>query len=196
VAGYLAPPDGTSIETRTINVANSAWQGNLQLGGHKGFGPNFSFDAAADVAFTGDRQRPDGAIASTPTYTTQLWANWDWTTKFRTSLGYTGVWGGSWTENEPYYVFNIPTLPAFPALGIPATPAQQLRFVGYEPGQIPTGYTKVKLNRSAASQAINAQASYWWTPRVRVSLTIDRGIVAPGGFLLGFGSTAMVKVLF
>lgn len=101
VAAFLTPPDGTNSESRTINIATNAWQGDIEIGGHKGFGPNFSIDAAADVLFMGDRARPGGSFSTDPTYTLQLWANWACTSQFRVSVGYAGSWGGQIYFDEP-----------------------------------------------------------------------------------------------
>lgn len=101
IGAFLTPPTGTNVVSRTLNVAANAWQGDIQIGGHKGFGPNFSVDAAADAVFIGDRARPAGAVATDPAYSIQLWANWDWSSQFRTSAGYAGTWGGQWYSIVP-----------------------------------------------------------------------------------------------
>jgi hypothetical protein len=170
VAAFLNPPDGTYQPTRSFNVASGAWQGSLEAGGHKGFGAHFSVDAAADVLFTGDRDRQVSSVSTDPSYALQVWANWDWSNGVRTSIGYTGSLGGEWYYNAPVY--------------------------GSFPYITPTGYDRQNEYRSAQYQRFRAEVSYWWTPRVRTSLEVDHDIVAPGGYQLGVGATGAVKVLF
>ncbi len=104
-AAYLIPPDG-SYAPNKVSAAYGGWQGDAQIGMSKGFGPNFSLQAAIDADFHGDESLGGGTrLAIDPTYRLQIWANWDWSNGLRTSVGYTGVVGGA--EN-PYSTVNGP----------------------------------------------------------------------------------------
>jgi len=95
-AAYLTPPDGSYSPNNTFNAAYGGWQGDMQFGALKGFNSNLSVEAAFDADFRGRESLDFGGQRSTdPTYRLQVWANWDWNPALRTSLGYTGVFGGA-----------------------------------------------------------------------------------------------------
>jgi hypothetical protein len=158
-AAYLAPPDGSYSRTNSFNAAYGGWQGDAQIGAVKGVGPNFSLQAAFDADFHGNEPLGFGArLGIDPIYRIQTWANWDWGSGLRTSIGYTGVFGGNWTTS----IAN----------------------------------TDSAVPRNAELQRVRAAAAYWWNPNVLTSLEVARDFEADGGYRLGIGTTAKLRLLF
>jgi hypothetical protein len=97
IVGWLYPPSGTYDPTSPVNLGANRWEGDVQIGWDQRIGHCFSYDLAFDTAFYGDNEDafPDGArLSQDPTYRVQVWANWRWTPRLQTSLGYEGFSGG------------------------------------------------------------------------------------------------------
>jgi len=97
VVGWLYPPSGTYDPSSPINLGANRWEGDVQIGWDQRIGHSFSCDIAFDTAFYGDNDNffPGGAqLSQDPTYRLQVWANWHWTPRLQTSLGYEGFFGG------------------------------------------------------------------------------------------------------
>ncbi len=108
-AGFVTPPDGSFSSGNSVNGGSGAWGGDVQFGVVKGFGANFSAEGAFDVDFHGSADLGDGYQRNIdPIYRIQIWANWDWGSGLRTSIGYTGMFGGAWSDSDGGATFNVP----------------------------------------------------------------------------------------
>ena len=99
---FLYPPSGTYDSRSAINLGDNRWRGNLQLGLTQGFGERFGLDAEFDVMFYGDNGNAfpsGGRLSQSPTFRTQVWANYRWSPAFSTSIGYEGLFGGDQKYN-------------------------------------------------------------------------------------------------
>jgi hypothetical protein len=106
---FLTPPDTGAPRHYEFAAASNGWDGDAQIGIQKGFGPNLSLEAAVDADFHSDIDVGDSTRRSIdPVYRLQVWANWDWGSGLRTSLGYTGVVGGAWTDTNDSYQYDVP----------------------------------------------------------------------------------------
>jgi hypothetical protein len=100
---YLSVPDGTYRKHNNFDNAYPGWTGDVQIAAFKGIGPNFSLEGAFDAIFSSDTAvvlPTIGTRSVTPTYSLQVWANWDWGNGLRTSLGYLGQFGGQVAINN------------------------------------------------------------------------------------------------
>ncbi len=104
ITGFLIPPDGSYDKNAALNVdtvfGGIGWAGDLQAGFDQGIGEHFSYDLGFDTAFFGDVTRPGGLrLREADSYRLQLWANWNWTRAFQTSIGWESILGGTQTSN-------------------------------------------------------------------------------------------------
>jgi hypothetical protein len=103
LAGYVNPPIGSYDKTKALNVGGPGWSGEAQIGWDQGIGEHFSYDAAADIIAYGDTTSPGGVKGSTdPAFRLQAWANWNWTPKFQTAIGWESILGGTGYADTAY----------------------------------------------------------------------------------------------
>ncbi|MGH8162086.1 MAG: transporter [Gammaproteobacteria bacterium] len=97
LVGWIFPPTGTYDPHSAVNLGDNRWSGDLQIGWHQRLSHHLSYDLAFDVTLYGDNANafPGGfRLSQDPTYQVQLWANWSWTPRLQTSIGYQGTFGG------------------------------------------------------------------------------------------------------
>jgi len=92
VGFYVYPP------INSAGYGSNSWSGALQLGIDKGFGDNFSFDFTEYTTFYGESTAGSVRTTTDPSYTLQLWANWNWTPQLETSIGWQSNFGGEGTS--------------------------------------------------------------------------------------------------
>jgi hypothetical protein len=92
VGFYLYPP------INSAGYGSNAWAGSLQLGIDKGFGDNFSIDADEYTTFSGESTAGSVRTTTDPSYTLQVWFNWNWTPQLETSIGWQSNFGGEGTS--------------------------------------------------------------------------------------------------
>ena len=94
---FLYPPTGTYDRTSSINVGSNRWEGDIQFGLSKGLTDRISMDFAFDANFFGDNTKSfpgNRRQSQEPIYRGQIWATYEWSRAFFTSLGWEGLFGG------------------------------------------------------------------------------------------------------
>ena len=94
---FLYPPTGTYDRTSPINVGTNRWEGDIQFGLTKGLTERISMDLAFDANFFGDNTKSfpgNRRQSEQPIYRGQIWATYEWSKAFFTSLGWEGLFGG------------------------------------------------------------------------------------------------------
>jgi hypothetical protein len=140
-AAWLYPPTGTYDPHSILNVGDNRWRGALQVGWDQAIGSHFSYDIGTDVEFFGDNTNafPGGQrLTQTPSYRLQAFANWRWTRKWQTSVGYEGLFGGiqrvdglrNGTRTEEQRLRLVASYFVTPALQVLLEPNHDLSAVG------------------------------------------------------------------
>jgi len=57
------------------------------------------------------------------------------------------------------------------------------------------GFT-TSVPRNSETQGLRAAVSYWWTPRILTLLELQHDVQTGGGYQLGIGAAARIRVLF
>lgn len=187
-AFYLTPPDGSFSKSSSVNPSYNGWGGDAQIGLRKGFGPRLSTSAAFDTEIRGDEGLSNDRVLSVaPIYRLQAWGNWNWTGDLATSLGYVGVFGGKNRIAETLTVIQPVSDDDIVVVGAPKRGA---------PGILTTSRVSFADGRDDALQRIRAQATYRLNPRAQAGIEVAHDMAATGGYGLGIGATARLKLWF